>query len=162
MKYIIVAYDRNRAIGVSNTLPWAGKMKTDMARFKQLTTGNAIIMGRKTFESIGRALPGRQNIVLSSKAIDVADVQVVDNLDKAYAAVQPGAETYVIGGGQIYALARDTVDEILATEIDAAIEGADAFFPVLGPEWRETSREHHDADENNAYAFDFVTYRKVL
>ncbi len=160
MKYIIVAYDRNRAIGANNTLPWAGKMKADMTRFRQLTTGNAIIMGRKTFESIGRALPGRQNIVLSSKDIDAADVQVVDNLDEAYAAVQPGAETYVIGGGQIYALAHDTVDEILATEIDTAIGDADAFFPVLGPEWREISREHHDADENNAYAFDFVSYRR--
>jgi len=160
MKYIIVAYDRNRAIGANNTLPWAGKMKADMARFRQLTTGNAIIMGRKTFESIGRALPGRQNIVLSSKAIDVADVQVVDNLDKAYTAVRSGAETYVIGGGQIYALARDTVDEILATEIDTAIDNADAFFPVLGPEWREISREHHEADENNIYAFDFVSYRR--
>nr|AIA15341.1 Dihydrofolate reductase [uncultured bacterium] len=160
MKYIIVAYDRNRAIGADNTLPWAGKMKADMARFKQLTTGNAIIMGRKTFESIGRALPSRQNIVLSSKAVDATEVQAVDSLDKAYAAVRPGAETYVIGGGQIYALARDTVDEILATEIDATIDGADAFFPVLGPEWRETSREHHGADENNAYAFDFVSYRR--
>lgn len=160
MKYIIVAYDRNRAIGTNNTLPWAGKMKADMAQFKQLTTGNAVIMGRKTFESIGRALPNRQNIVLSSKDIDVPEVHVVDNLDEAYAAVRPDVETYVIGGGQIYALAHDTVDEILATEIDTAIDGADALFPVLGPEWREISREHHEADENNIYAFDFVSYRR--
>ena len=160
MKYIIVAYDKNRAIGANNTLPWAGKMKTDMARFKRLTTGNAIIMGRKTFDSIGRALPNRQNIVLSSKAIEVPDIQAVDTLDKAYAAVEPGVETYVIGGGQIYALAHETVDEILATEIDTVVEGADAYFPVLGPEWRETSREHHEPDENNAYTFDFVTYRR--
>ena len=160
MKYIIVAYDRNRAIGANNTLPWAGKMKADMARFRQLTTGNAIIMGRKTFESIGRALPGRQNIVLSSKDINLPEVEVVDNLDKAYTAVRLGVETYVIGGGQIYALAHNTVDEILATEIDTIIDDADAFFPVLGPEWREISREHHDADENNAYAFDFVSYRR--
>lgn len=160
MKYIIVAYDKNRAIGADNTLPWAGKMKADMARFKQLTTGNAIIMGRKTFESIGRALPNRQNIVLTSRDLNVSGIQPVDTLDEAYAVVQPGVETYVIGGGQIYALAHDTVDEILATEIDTAIDGADAFFPVLGPEWREISREHHDADEDNAYAFDFVSYRR--
>lgn len=160
MKYIIVAYDKNRAIGANNALPWAGNMKTDMARFKQLTTGNTVIMGRKTFESIGRALPNRQNIVLSSQDINASEIQAVDSLDEAYAAVRPGSETYVIGGGQIYALAHDTVDAILATEIDTVVDNADTFFPVLGPEWRETSREHHEADESNAYAFDFVTYRR--
>lgn len=161
MKYIFVAYDRHRAIGVNNTLPWMGKMKTDMQRMRELTTGNAIIMGRKTFESIGRALPNRQNIVVSSHVIDNNDVAVVGSIEDAYAAVEPGRDAYIFGGGQIYAAALDTVDEIIATEIDTIVDGADTFLPALGPEWHEVSREHHAADENNAYAFDFVIYRRA-
>jgi len=160
MKYIFVAYDRHRAIGINNTLPWMGKMKTDMQRMRELTTGSAIIMGRRTFESIGRALPNRQNIVISSHEIDNPDVTVVHTIDDAYAAAEPGRDVFIFGGGQIYAAMLDTVDQIIATEIDTVVDGADTFFPALGPQWHEISREHHDADEDNAYAFDFVTYQK--
>lgn len=160
MKYIIVAYDKNRAIGAGGKLVWEGQMKTDMQRVRQLTTGNAIIMGRNTYDSIGRALPNRQNIVVTHRPFTANDVTVVGTIDAAYAAVETGHDAYIFGGGQIYAAALDTVDEVVATEIDTAIDDADAFFPMLGPEWRETSREHHDADENNKYSFDFVTYRK--
>lgn len=161
MKYIIVAYDKNRAIGADNAVPWLGKMKADMMHVRELTGGNAIIMGRKTFDSIGRALPNRQNIVISSRDIDVPGVMRVASLDEAYAAVEPRRDAYIFGGSQIYQLALDTVDEVRATEIDTIVEGADAFFPELGPEWRETSREHHDIDDDNIYAYDFVTYRRV-
>jgi dihydrofolate reductase len=161
MKYIIVGYDHNRAIGAHNTLPWAGMMRTDMQRVKQLTTGNAIIMGRKTFESIGRALPDRQNIVISHHEIDVADVTRVSSLDEAYAAVEPGKDAYIFGGGKVYQSALDTVDEILATEIDTRIDEANTYFPVLDDSWQETSREHHDANDADVYDFDFVTYKKV-
>ncbi len=163
-KYIIVAYDRNRAIGADNTLPWEGRMKTDMKRVRELTTGNAIIMGRRTFESIGRALPNRQNIVVSSKGVDAPGVVSVTNLDDAFAAVEEGRDAYVFGGGVLFksALDADVVDEILATEIDTEIGGGDAFFPPLGSEWREVSREHFDADEYNAYPFDFVLYKKSV
>ena len=135
-------------------------MKTDMRRVRELTTGNAIIMGRRTYDPIGRALPGRQNIVITHRPFAADGVTVVGTLDEAYAAVEPGRDAYIFGGGQIYTLALDTVDEIIATEIDVEIEGADAFFPALGPEWREATREHHDADEDNVCAFDFVTYRR--
>lgn len=162
MKYIIVGYDRNRAIGSGGTLPWEGRLKTDMRRVKDLTTGNAIIMGRTTYDSIGRALPNRQNIVITHRPFVADDVTVVGTLDEAYAVVQPGRDAYIFGGGQIYALALDTVDEIIATEIDTVIENGDAFFPELGPEWREISREHHAADDDNMHAFDFVTYATVL
>jgi dihydrofolate reductase len=158
MKYIIVGYDRNRAIGVQGELPWAGQMKTDMRFVRERTTGNAIIMGRKTFESIGRALPNRQNIVITHSPADVDDVTFVSNLDDAYAAVEPGRDAYIFGGGQIYALALNTVDQIQATEIDTEVDGADAFFPELGNDWHEVSREHHDADEENKFSFDFVVY----
>lgn len=160
MKYIIVAYDRNRAIGANNTVPWLGKMKGDMMHVRELTGGNAIIMGRKTFESIGRALPNRQNIVISSHEINVPGITRVATLDEAYAAVEPGREAYIFGGSQIYQLALDTVDEIRATEIDAIVEGADAFFPELDSRWQEVSRDHYGVDDDNIYPFDFVTYRR--
>ncbi len=160
MKKAIVAYDRNRAIGANNTLPWMGRMKDDMLHVRDLTKNQAIIMGRKTFESIGRALPDRQNIVITSHDIDIDDVHVVRGLDDAYAVVEAGRDAIIFGGGQIYALALDTIDEVLATEIDTIIESADAFFPELGDEWHEVSREHHDANDENAFAFDFVIYRR--
>ncbi len=160
MKYIIVSYDRNRVIGRDNTLLWLGKMKTDMHRVRDLTTGNAIIMGRKTFESIGRPLPNRQNIVVSTKGVDVPGIISVSNLEDAYNAVEPGHNAFIFGGGKLYESALDTVDEIIATEIDTRVEDGDAFFPPLGNEWVEASREHHDADTNNVYAFDFVLFRR--
>ena len=141
-------------------MPWEGRMKTDMARVKQLTTGNAIIMGRRTYDSIGRALPNRQNIVITRRPFEADNVNVVSSLDQAYAAVEPGRDAYIFGGGQIYALALDTIDEIQATEIDTVIDSADAFFPELGPQWQEVSREHHESDESNEYPFDFVTYQR--
>lgn len=159
-KYALVAYDKNRAIGAAGNIPWAGKMKTDIRRVKELTTGNAIIMGRKTYDSIGHALPNRQNIVITHRPFEAPDVTVVDTVDHAYDAVLPGRDAIIFGGGQIYNLAMNTIDEVLATEIDTEVEGADAFFPQLGPEWVEVSREHHDADADNAFAFDFVTYKK--
>lgn len=161
MKYAIVAYDRNRAIGARNDIPWMGKMKVDMLRVRELTAGNAIIMGRRTYDSIGRALPNRQNIVVSSHDVDNPDVTTVRTIDDAYAAVESGRDAYIFGGGQIYAAALDGVDEIIATEIDTVIDDADAFFPLLGPQWHETSREHRDADADNIYSFDFVTFKKV-
>lgn len=162
MKRIIVAYDRNRAIGANNTLPWAGKMKTDMRRVRELTTGNAIIMGRNTFESIGRALPGRQNIVITHRPLVVDDIEVAGSLEEAYALVDQSKDAYIFGGSQIYMLALDTVDEIVATEIDARVEQADAFFPSLSNEWREVARVHHEKDSDNVHAFDFVTYKKEV
>lgn len=160
MRYIIVAYDRNRAIGAHNTLPWMGKMKTDMRRVRDLTTGNAIIMGRNTFESIGRPLPNRQNIVVSTTGVDVPGILSVASLDEAYNAVEAGKHAYIFGGGKLYESAVDTVDEIIATEIDTVIDGGDAFFPQLGDNWRESSREHFDADDDNAFSFDFVLYTR--
>ncbi len=137
-------------------------MKTDMRFVRERTGGNAIIMGRRTFESIGHALPNRQNIVVSTQGVSAPDVVSVGSLDEAYAAVEPGRDAYIFGGGKLYESAIGTVDEILATEIDTAIQGADAFFPQLGSDWVEVSREHHDADTDNAYPFDFVTYHKKV
>lgn len=160
---ILVAYDRKNGIGADNDLLWQRDMPADLKRFRELTTGNAIIMGWKTFESIGRPLPNRQNIVMSRSAHDpIEGIEIVDSLEAAYAAVEPGRETFVIGGGQVYALALDTTDRVLATEVDAEFDQATVFFPVLDMAvWRETSREHHDADERNKYPYDFVTYERI-
>lgn len=162
MKYIIVAYAKNRAIGSNKTIPWMGKMKSDMRRVRQLTGGNAIIMGRNTFDNdlSGQPLPNRQNIVVTHRPFSSDVVTVVGNLDDAYAAVEDGRDAYIFGGSKIYDLALDTVDEIRATEIDTVIDNADSFFPELGPQWYETSREHHEADDDNIYPYDFVTYRQ--
>lgn len=160
MKTIVVAYDKNYGIGAKNELLWQRDLPDDLKHFREVTTGGAIIMGRNTFESIGRALPNRQNIVITRGAHEPVDgVEFVDSLDTAYAAVKPGRETYVIGGGQIYMLAIDTIDQIIATEVEATFDGADIFFPAIDKTvWQEKDRVHHDADERNLYNYDFVTY----
>lgn len=162
MKTIVVAYDKNYGIGAANDLLWHRNLPADLKHFKDITTGGAIIMGRKTFESIGRALPDRQNIVISRDSfVAPEDVLVVNSLQAAYDAVESERETYVIGGGQIYALAMDTVDRIEATEVDAAFTQADVFFPAVDKTvWATTKRAHHQRDERNLYDFDFVTYER--
>lgn len=161
MKSMLVAYDKNYGIGADNDLLWQRDLPADLKHFKELTTGNAIIMGRKTYDSIGRPLPNRQNIVISRSLDVIEGVQVVDSLQAAYDAVETGKETFVIGGGQIYALAMDTVDQILATEVDAVFEQADIFFPAIDRRvWQEINRTHHEADERNLYKYDFVTYKR--
>lgn len=160
MKYIIVGYDRNRVIGANNTLPWAGNMKTDMRRVRKLTTGNAIIMGRNTYESIGRALPNRQNIVITHRPFQADGVEVVSSLEDAYARVESGRDAYIFGGEQIYKLALDTVDHIYATEIDTVVEKGEVYFPPLDNSWHEVSREHHEKDDENDFVFDFVNYSR--
>lgn len=161
MKSILVAYDKNLGVGANNDLLWQRDLPADLQRFKDLTTGNAIIMGRKTFESIGRPLPNRQNIVISRTSDPIEGVTLVDSLSAAYDAVEADRETFVIGGGQIYALAMDSVDRIFATEVDAVFDNADIFFPAIDKTlWQETNRAHHDADERNLYSYDFVTYER--
>jgi dihydrofolate reductase len=158
MKTSIVGYAKNMVIGKDQDMPWGHGLKDDLRHFKETTTGHAIIMGSKTYESMGRPLPNRQNIVISRTPFAAEGITVVDSLEKAYAAVDPDRETFVIGGGQIYKLAMDTIDRIIATEVQGEFAG-DIFFPDVDPLiWKETSREHHKADERNPYAFDFVTY----
>lgn len=159
MKSIVVAYDKNYGIGANNDLLWQRNLPADLRHFKEITTGHAIIMGRNTYESIGRPLPNRQNIVLSRENEMIEGVDVVHSLDEAYSAVEADKETFVIGGGQIFSLAFDTINRIYATEVDALFGQADVFFPAIDASiWKETAREHHDADERNLYNYDFVIY----
>lgn len=156
MKSIVVAYDKNRGIGAQNDLLWLRDLPADLAHFKQLTMGGSLIMGRNTFESIGRALPGRENIVVTHRPLAAVDVVAVDSLSAAYKAAH--GNQFVIGGGQVYTQAIADVDVVYATEVQAEFPQASVFFAPLGDDWRETARERHTADEKNVYDYDFVTY----
>lgn len=157
MKCIVVAYDKNRVIGGNNAIPWQGSMPADMRHFKDLTLGKTVVMGRKTYESIGHALPFRQNIILTRQDLEYDDAKVVHSLAHAYAAADE--DIYIIGGAEIYKMALDDADVIYATEIDVVCNG-DAYFPQLVAAWQETAREDNLADENNKYNYSFVTYTK--
>ena len=160
---IVVAYGFDRAIGLDGDLPWGRSLPADLARFKRLTSGGNVIMGRKTFESIGsRPLPDRENIVISSRPTGVKGVLTAVNFSSALALCRYDA--FVIGGARVYegALNSPEITTIYATEVQAEFPGADTFFPELNPDdWQEVAREHHAADEKNAYDFDFVEYQRV-
>ena len=148
---IIVATDANNGIGINNTLPW--HLPEDLAHFKRLTTGHPIIMGRKTFDSIGRPLPNRRNIVISRNASwQHEGVERVGSLAEAQALVA-GGEAFVIGGAQVYQQALPLVDKLVVTRIGRAYE-CDAFFPALDAgQWQETAREEHVSAAGLPYAF---------
>ena len=160
MKAIVVAVDKNNGIGADNDLLWQRDLPADLANFKKLTKGNTVVMGRKTFESIGRPLPERENIVVSRKPTGVKGVLTASSLDSAYELARN--DIYIIGGGQIYEQALSDVDVIYMTQVDAEFHQATVFFPRVDClAWREVSRDHHEADERNKYAFDFVTFERV-
>jgi dihydrofolate reductase len=159
MKSLIVAYDRNHLIGGNNTLLWQGEMNADIKRFRMITTGNVIIMGRKTYDSIGKPLPNRQNIVITRKKLLIPGIQIAHSLKEAYDMSEPGKEMYIIGGGQIFNQSLNDVDKILVTEIDAGFIG-DIYFPKLPNSWKEESRENHKSDEKNKYDYAYVAYSK--
>jgi dihydrofolate reductase len=156
---LIAAFDRNRAIGRAGVMPW--HLSDDLRRFKALTLGKPVLMGRKTAQAIGRALPGRPNLVLTrSDAAPFAGQKVVHSLDEAVA-FAGDAELCVIGGGEVYALALPRATHLRLTEIATVTPDADTFFPEYDPrDWRETFREHHPADSRHAFAFDFADYQR--
>lgn len=154
---IIAAMDRNRLIGSNNQLPW--HLPADLAHFKQVTMGKPIIMGRKTYESIGRPLPGRTNIVLThSPDFHAEGVVTANTLQQAldYASVED--EVMIIGGSTIYELALPGADRLYLTYVESDCEG-DAWFPEFDIErWRIVASEQHAADEKNSSDYRFVTY----
>ncbi len=154
---IIAAMDRNRLIGSNNQLPW--HLPADLAHFKQVTMGKPIIMGRKTYESIGRPLPGRTNIVLTrSPDFHAEGVVTANTLQQAldYASVED--EVMIIGGSSIYELALPGADRLYLTYVESDCEG-DAWFPEFDIErWRIIASEQHAADEKNSSDYRFVTY----
>jgi len=163
---IIVAMTPERVIGRDGGLPW--KQPADLARFKQLTMGHPLIMGRKTFQSIGRPLPGRTSIVLSRDASfpdnEAEGIIVAKNLDEALARAGGcigGDETFIVGGGEVYAQALYRVDRILLTLVQTTVAG-DAWFPILNPtEWRLASSESRPRDARNPFDLEFQEYERV-
>lgn len=153
---IIVAMDAGRGIGIANTLPW--KLPEDMAHFKRLTTGHPIIMGRKTFDSIGRPLPNRRNIVITRNAAWRHDgVEAVGSIEAAVALLD-GAAGYVIGGAEIYKQALPLSQQLVITEIAHTFQ-CDAFFPAVDADWHEAAREEHTS-ESAGLRYAFVTLRR--
>jgi dihydrofolate reductase len=155
----VVAMAANGVIGRDGGLPW--RLPDDLKRFKAITMGKPLLMGRRTFESLGRPLPGRANIVLTrDRGWSAPGCRVVHSLDEAVAAAGGAAELMVIGGAEIYSLAWPRLDGLELTEVHAEVDGdtrLDGFDPA---EWREVARELHPADERHALAFSFVTLER--
>lgn len=155
---IIVALAKNNVIGVDNSLPW--HLPADLKYFKATTMGKPIVMGRKTFQSIGRALPGRRNIVITrDKSWHTNGVEIAYSADEAQTLTADCPEAMVIGGAQIYDQMLPLVDRLYVTEVDLDVTG-DTFFPeISAASWREVSRERHGA-EADAPAYSFVMYKR--
>ena len=154
---IIVAYAENRVIGRDNTLLW--HLPDDLKRFKRLTMGHHIIMGRKTWESIGRPLPGRTNVVISgNRELEIPGVKIFHSLGEALntAENQGEDEAFVIGGGEIYRQALPSADKLYLTVVTGSDEG-DTYFPEIDPEeWQILHREFHPRDEKHARDFEMI------
>ena len=156
---LVAALDDSGAIGKGNALPW--HLPADLKRFKQLTLGRPIVMGGNTARSLGRALPGRRNLVLTRSAqAPFEGMEVVASIDHALH-LAGHEDLMVIGGGEIYALTLASASELRLTHVHTRIEGADAFFPPWNPEdWQVHVRQAHAADAHHAFAFDFVDYAR--
>lgn len=152
---IIAAMSRNNLIGFQNRLPW--HLPADLKYFKQLTLNKTIVMGRKTFESIGKPLPQRENIILSHQPLQIEGCKVISDLKK----LSSKKEIMIIGGAQIYALALPLVHDLYITWVDGDFEG-DTFFPKIDwNNWEMLSIESHKPDEKNAFPYHFTHYRRI-
>ncbi|MBQ8065839.1 MAG: dihydrofolate reductase [Prevotella sp.] len=153
---IIAAIARNRAIGFQNKLLYW--LPNDLKRFKALTTGHTVVMGRKTFESLPKgALPNRRNVVLSSTAKDFPGCDVYPALDAALHSCRPDEDIYIIGGASVYRQAMQFADRLCLTEVDDTPAEADAFFPDYS-DWQVVSAEKHAPDDRHAFPYAFVDY----
>ena len=157
---LIVAMAKNRVIGVNNTLPW--HLPADLKHFKVLTMGHHIVMGRKTYESIGKPLPGRTSVVVTRNSnYTPQGVIVVNSLEAAVSACGNDEEVFVVGGAELYRQGIKFADRIYLTEIDAEISG-DAYFTEFNFKlWKESGRDSHAPDEKNMYPYHFVVYDKM-
>ncbi|WP_438444553.1 dihydrofolate reductase [Gorillibacterium sp. sgz5001074] len=155
----VVAMDRNRGIGLNNKLPW--HLPADLKFFRQTTTGHPVLMGRKTYESIGKPLPNRTNVVLTRDPdYQPEGVLVLHSPEEAVGQFRD-EELFVIGGAEIFRLLMPVADKLVVTHIDHTFE-ADTFFPGFREEeWRAVSRTPGVTDEKNPYAFEFVIYERV-
>ncbi len=161
MLKILVAFDENRVIGKNNALIW--HLPADLKRFKALTTGQVIIMGRKTYESIGRPLPNRTTVVISRQQdLKIEGVILARSVEEAILKAKSISrdDIFIVGGAEIYQLSLPLADQILVTQLHDIFEG-DAFFPEISPAiWKVTEQERGVTDEQNAYQFSYITYAR--
>jgi dihydrofolate reductase len=157
---IIAAMDRNRVIGKENRLPW--RLPADLQRFKALTLGHHVVMGRKTFEAIGRPLPGRTNLLVTHQRNYVAPgAVVVHTLTEALERCSGDAKPFVIGGAEIYRQALPAARRLYLTEVETDVAGGDAFFPAIdSSDWRLVEQEARNPDHDHACAFRWLTYER--
>lgn len=154
----IVAIAENHAIGKNNQLLWY--LPNDLKHFKQITSGHTVIMGRKTYESVGKPLPNRRNVIITRQKIEIPGCEVVNNIDAALGLCAAEQEAFIIGGAEIYKLAMPLTDRIYLTIVHRSFEG-DAFFPPISiSEWAETERQDFEADEKNNIPYSFITLNR--
>ncbi|MBS1522628.1 MAG: dihydrofolate reductase [Bacteroidetes bacterium] len=156
---IVVAIAENYAIGKNNQLLW--HMPADLKHFKQITSGHTVIMGRKTYDSVGKPLPNRRNIIITRQEITIPGCEVVKSVEEALELCAGEEEVFIVGGAEIYKLAMNKTDRIYLTIIHHSFD-ADTFFPEIDyMEWKEASREDHPADEKHKYAYSFIKLERV-
>jgi dihydrofolate reductase len=157
---IVVAMARNRVIGAGGGIPW--HLPEELKRFKRLTLGHHIIMGRKTWESIGRLLPGRTTVIVTrQRGYRVPGAKLAHSLDEAIAACGADDEIFVIGGAELYAQALGRAGRLYLTTVNAEVPGDTLMPEVAAGDWREVSAESFPADERHPYSFRCVTYERI-
>ena len=156
---IVVAIGSNNAIGKNNKLLW--HLPKDLKHFKELTTGHTVIMGRKTYDSVGKPLPNRRNIVITRQQIDIPGCEVVNSLDQAIGLCKSEEEVFIVGGAEIYKQAMQVTNSIYLTIVHQSFDG-DTYFPeIKADEWKETEREDYQPDEKHQFAYSFITLERA-
>ena len=158
---LIAAFDKNQAIGIQGDLPW--HLSSDLQNFKKLTTGNTIVMGRKTYDSIGRALPHRKNIVLTRNTTwEKPDVITIHNVNEIYEVCLNEKEVYIIGGAEIYNEFIDIATKMVLSYVDVEINNADAFFPKFElNKWPIINKSKQIKGENDDYSYRIIEHRRL-
>jgi dihydrofolate reductase len=156
---IVVAISENNAIGKDNKLLWY--MPADLRHFKDITTGHTVIMGRKTYDSVGKPLPNRRNIIITRQPIAITGCEVVNSIDAALALCSNEAEVFIVGGAEIYRQAMHLTNRIYLTIIHKEFE-ADTYFPeIKADEWKQVSKQDFEPDEKNLLPYSFITYERA-
>ena len=155
---VVVAIAANNAIGKDNQLLW--RLPNDLKHFKEITSGHTIIMGRKTYDSVGKPLPNRRNIIITRQNIIIEGCEVVNSLDAALALCDDEPEVFIVGGAEIYKQAMNATDRIYLTIVHQNFDG-DTYFPeIKKDEWKETDREDHQTDEKHQFSYSFITLER--
>jgi len=157
---IVVAISQNHVIGKDNKLLWY--LPNDLKHFKEITTGHTVIMGRKTYESVGKPLPNRRNIIITRQNITIEGCEVVNSIEAALALSSAEEEVFIVGGAEIYKQSMHLTDRIYLTIVHKEFDG-DSFFPEIDQnQWHETAREDHEPDAKNSLPYSFITLQKVI